>query len=251
MKELALVDADLIAYRCAASAENDSVDVAEVRVDELMRRILHETGALSYKAFLTGKANFRKEIYPEYKANRKDKPRPVHLGACREYLIKHWNAQVIDGREADDELGIEQTAHELDSIICSIDKDLLQVPGYHYNFVKGEQIFVSPYDGLRNFYSQIITGDATDNIPAFDGKFRSSTPKFVQKLLDPLWEMTEELDMYNHALQVWLDHSYGDGYDITLDIHMYAKCLWIMRKEGDYWRSPDEREIENQDINQV
>jgi 5'-3' exonuclease len=248
VRELALVDGDIVCYRCAATAENDPVEVAEVRVDELMRRILHETDALTYKAFLTGKDNFRKTLYPEYKANRKDKPRPIWLQACRDHLIKYWNAVVVDGREADDELGIEQTAHELDSIICSIDKDLLQIPGYHYNFVKSEQLFVSPYDGLRNFYAQVITGDASDYIPAFDGKFRTSIPKFVQKLLDPLWEMTEELDMYNHALQVWLDHSFRDGYDIVLDVQTYAKCLWIMRKEGEYWRVPEEKETDH--INQ-
>lgn len=236
MKSLALIDADLIAYRCAATAENDPVEVAEVRVDELMRRILHETNALTYKAYLTGKDNFRKEIYPEYKANRKDKPEPIWLQACRDHLIKYWNAQVVDGREADDELGIEQTAHGLDSINCSIDKDLLQIPGYHYNFVRSEERFVSPYDGLRNFYSQLITGDASDNIPAFDGKFRSSTPKFVQKLLDPLLDITEEIDMYKHCLDIW-------GYNEDL-MHRNAKCLWIMRKEGDYWRVPGERETD-------
>lgn len=240
MKELALVDADIVAFRCASSAENDPQEIAEVRVDELMRRILHETGALEYKCFLTGKDNFRKTIYPEYKANRKDRPKPIWLQACRDHLVKYWNAQTINGREADDELGIEQTAHGLDSIICSIDKDLLQIPGYHYNFVKGCHSFISPYDGLRNFYGQLIAGDGSDNIPAFDGKIRSAVPKFVQKLVDPLWEMTEEKEMYVYVLDLW-ETNYTD-------MERNAKCLWIWRKEGDIWVSPDKRKENEMDL---
>jgi hypothetical protein len=31
---------------------------------------------------------------------------------------------------------------------------------------------VSPLEGLRNFYFQLIMGDKTDNIPGYDGKMR-------------------------------------------------------------------------------
>jgi 5'-3' exonuclease len=232
MKELALVDGDIVAFRCAATCEGEPQEIAEVRTEEMMRRIMHETNALNYKCFLTGKDNFRKKIYPEYKANRKDKPKPKWLGACREYLSKQWNAQTIHGREADDELGIEQTVHELNSVICTIDKDLLQIPGYHYNFVTGESRFVSPYDGLRFFYCQIIEGDQSDNIPAFDGKFRNKRPQFIQKIVDPVYEMTDAHEMYKYVCQVW-----GDDKE---SVHRYAQCLWILRKENAYWEPPVE-----------
>jgi hypothetical protein len=121
-------------------------------------------------------------------------------------------------------------------VICvSLDKDLLQIPGYHYNFVKGIESFVSPIDGLRSFYRSVITGDSTDNIPAFDGKLRTSLPKFVAKILLPLEEMKDEKDMYNYCLEIWN----GD----TETMHRNATCLWILRKEGELWHSPISQEV--------
>lgn len=241
MKSVALIDGDIVCYRCAAASENDTRDIAEIRVDELMRRILHETNALEYKVWIGGSDNFRYKIYPDYKAHRKTKPKPIWLDATREHLVRYWNAKITDGNETDDELGIEQTCRGLESVICSIDKDLLQIPGYHFNFVKGQERCVSPIDGLRFFYSQLIHGDGSDHIPAFDGKFRDAVPKFVQKLLDPLLDLTEEYDMLQHVRLVYQDH-----LDIDIDIEEIdrrilrnGQCLWIMRKDNDIWRFPE------------
>jgi hypothetical protein len=115
-------------------------------------------------------------------------------------------------------------------VICvSLDKDLLQVPGYHYDFVKGIERYVSPLDGLRAFYGQVIQGDGSDNIPAYDGKFRQATPKFIQKLLDPLNDFSQEVEMYNYCKEVWNSEPV---------MELYAQCLWIQRKENDSWKPP-------------
>ncbi len=237
---LALIDADIIAYRCAASAEHNDEPIALWRVNDLVRRILHETNATDYIGFLSGSDNFRYGIYPEYKANRKDKPRPRHLEACKELLITEWKCKVTHGIEADDALGIEHQADE-STVLCSIDKDLLQIPGKHYNFVKNIFITVSPLDGLRSFYKQLITGDSSDNIPAFDGKFRNSLPKFVEKLLAPLDTMTKELDMYNYCFSIYKDFADlhpEEKKDVLAELHRNASLLYIMKKEDDYWTPP-------------
>ena len=67
---IALIDMDLVCFRCAASAEEDDLGIAIYRMNELLDQILEKTGATEYRAFLTGEDNFRKQIYPEYKANR-------------------------------------------------------------------------------------------------------------------------------------------------------------------------------------
>lgn len=227
---IALVDADIVAYRCAASAANDPQDIAEVRVNDLMQRILYETNSESYLGFISGSNNFRYEIYPDYKANRKDKPKPQHLEACKQHLVTQWKCKVTDGIEADDALGIEHQATP-DSILCSIDKDLLQLPGKHYNFVKQEFYTISPLQGMRNFYTQLLEGDESDHIPAFDGKFRNKRPIFVQKLINELYTMADEKDMYCYVESLY-------GSNNLEQMILNANLLYIQQKEGDKWRNP-------------
>ena len=240
MKDIALIDADIVCYRVGFTTQNDPKEIAEVRTDELIRRIVHDVEAKTYKCPLSGTDNFRYNIYPEYKGNRKDVPRPIHLDSIREHLCRYHAGSICVG-EADDELSIEQHAFGDRSIICSIDKDFLQVPGWHYNFVTGVTRFVSPFDGLRNFYAQVITGDGADNIPSFDGKVRNQIPKFIQRLVAPLSDMTEETEMYSYVRNVYEDHS-GNPFGwkhIEEVLHRNAKLLYLSKKEGDFWNPPN------------
>jgi hypothetical protein len=232
MVEHALIDGDIVNYRCAAVTENDDVNIACWQAGEMIQRIIHETNSLAYTVFLSGSSNFRYDIYPEYKANRKDAPRPKHWAAIREYLCTYHNARVTDGHEADDAMGIHQCLSNGDTIICSIDKDMLMIPGMHYNFVKQELRMVSPLEGMRHFYKQLILGDKTDNIFGYDGKARDKVPNFLKPAMAALDEMTDEFDMYDFV---------KDMYDDEDRFHMNAQCLWIWRKEEDIWCPPGER----------
>lgn len=234
MIETALIDGDICAYRCAAATENDTEDIALYQTSEMMRRILHETDAMAYKCFLGGSSNFRYSIYPDYKANRKDMVKPRWLQAVREHLVVVWNATIADGIEADDCLGIEQIAAnatgEYNTVIASIDKDLLMVPGHHYNFVKQEARFVTPLEGKRQLYFQLIMGDRSDNVPGFDSKMRLKVPKFLEPQVAFLEECTTELEMYEHVLGM-----YNDDKDT---MHRNAKVLYIWHKPEDEWLPP-------------
>jgi 5'-3' exonuclease len=229
----ALIDGDIVCYRCAAVAENDPVERAIELVAEMVRRINYEVASYDYSIFLTGSNNYRYTYNPEYKANRKDLVRPKWLEQCREYLVLHENAKVTDGDEADDEMAIAQTKMQDNSIICSIDKDLLQVPGWHYNFVKQEKTYVTPKQALFNFYWQFIMGDKSDNIMGYDGKARQNVPKF----LEPLYEEMQ------HAAQMGTEQ---DVFDIVRQQYneddqrllMNGICLWLQREEGQIWKFP-------------
>ena len=126
---IVLIDADIVAHRCAASAEGDPVEIAIIRTDTAMLEIVDRCGQVDSKTFLSGESNFRYDIYPEYKANRKQE-KPRWLQECREYLVTEWGTKITEGYEADDALGIAATPN---SIIASDDKDLLQIAGKHYN----------------------------------------------------------------------------------------------------------------------
>ena len=213
----ALIDADIVAYRVACTCqEDDAQDFVFARTEDLVDSILVNTEATEYRLFLTGKDNFRYTIYPEYKAHR-PKEKPFWLEAARQYLIATFNAEVIDGQEADDAMGINQTG---DTIICSIDKDLLMIPGRHYNFVKDEFITVTEEDAIKHFYMQCLTGDRADNIKGIE----KVGPKKAEKLLAAC--VTEQ-QMFNAV---------REAYSNDEEFIMNARVLWIRRKDNEDWK---------------
>ena len=213
----ALIDADIVAYRVACTLqEDDAEDFVYARTEDLVDQILVNTEATEYRLFLTGKNNFRYSIYPEYKAHRPTE-KPFWLEKCREYLIATFNAEVIHGQEADDALGINQTE---DTIICSIDKDLLMIPGKHYNFVKDEYMEISRETAIRNFYMQCLTGDRSDNIKGIE----KIGPKKAEKILAGC--VTEQ-EMFNAV---------RDAYSNDEEFLMNGRVLWIRRKDNEDWK---------------
>ena len=213
----ALIDADIVAYRVACTLEDDDAeDFVYARAEDLVDQILVNTEATEYRLFLTGKNNFRYSIYPEYKAHRPTE-KPFWLEKCRQYLIATFNAEVIDGQEADDALGIAQTE---DTIICSIDKDLLMIPGRHYNFVKDEFQEVTNDSGMRHFYMQCLTGDRSDNIKGIE----KIGPKKAEKILAGC--VTEQ-ELFNAV---------RNAYSNDEEFLMNGRVLWIRRKENEDWK---------------
>jgi hypothetical protein len=242
-----IFDLDHHLYRAAASCQptkakpfQEGLDEAIWRFESSFNQTLLDLNSDDFELYMSGEGNWRHGIFPEYKANRKDTPRPIWLEDVREHALLKYKAEICNGMEADDMCGIRLTQLGTDAICVSLDKDLLTVPGYHYNFVKKTRILVSPFDALRTFYKQVITGDGTDGVPAFDGKMRSATPQFVQKLLDPLDSMTEEEEMWEYVLDVFcsnVDSFAGNGHGYTLATRN-ARVLWIQREENDSWQEP-------------
>ena len=243
-----LLDGDLIAYRASASCEPTKAkpfleppEVAIWRLHDMIERICINTNSQDIECYIGGSDNFRYSIYPEYKSNR-TKEKPHYLEACREMLVMQYKATVVNGIETDDALGIAQTKYDGNSRICSLDKDLLQIPGSHFNWVTGVMRLVSPLDGLRTFYKQLILGDRTDNIPGYDGKLRGEAPKFIQKLFEPIDEMTDEVDMYNYVCDIYSEQvSWADDWKTPM--HRNAQLLYILKNEEEYWKPPNNNSV--------
>ena len=221
---IALIDADLVAYRCAASAEKNDADIAMIRASRLLTDIISITDASTVKLYLSGSTNFRKDVYPEYKANRDKLVRPTHLQPVREFLVKEWGAEVTDGYEADDALGIQAEGLP-ETVVCSLDKDLLQIPGLHYNFVSREFRDIGRLEGWFNFYSQLVLGDRSDNVPGYDGKMRPKFPKFLFQTRDALHRSTTAFEMYKIVKDLYLDQGI---------LTRNAKLLYILRSEEEW-----------------
>lgn len=196
---------DILLHRVGFTTEEEEFYIARARIDDMIDGILLETGASEYRIYLSDLAqnNFRYQIDPSYKANR-TAPKPKHYQELKQYLIGGeggWGALVAEGMEADDALGIGQrpdlaNVNEIDTVICSIDKDLLQIPGYHYNFVRKEWTEVTLAEGLLAFYRSILTGDKTDNISGIFG----IGPARAAKIL-PKW--TNERDIVERIVSAY------------------------------------------------
>jgi len=231
MKKKVLVDGDIIAYRSAFSAKLEPLSVALDKADEIIEEILSNTLSFytkdDYIVYLTGSGNFRFDISKIYKQNRPSGEKPRHLVGIREHLIDKYNAVVSSGEEADDLIGIEATRLGPDvAIVASVDKDMLQIPCSHYNIRKKTLVTVDEKSGMKSFYSQILTGDAVDNIIGLSG----IGPVTAGKILSNC--DTEEA-CWNAVVAM-----YGGNVEMATD---NARLLWLRRKEGEVWEPPTQR----------
>jgi DNA polymerase-1 len=169
---LLLIDGDIIAFKACASAETPvnwgdglwtlhcfEQDVA-LRLDEQIDKLVNEAPVQDCIVALSDKENYRKELAPYYKANRKTTRKPMLLQWAREYMQSKYNTIIYRRLEADDVLGILGTANT-DTIIWSEDKDLRTVPAKHW--IDGDVVEISEEEADYNFYHQTLTGDSTDN----------------------------------------------------------------------------------------
>jgi len=185
----------------------------------------------SYQLYISGEGNFRYDIYPDYKGKRKPEDRPIHEQEIRKYLIEHWGAEVVNGEEVDDTVSWKQCTSSHSTCIVSIDKDLLNTPGLNFNYdfknEKGEKVGkmtdISPNQANLNFARQLLTGDATDNIP---GLYKCGPVK-ARKLLpeyNPEWL---EIIMESYKME------FGDDWKERLEL--IGQLLWMRRKPNEWW----------------
>lgn len=224
---MALLDADIICYRTGFASEDVDEKLCLARVTELVTDIVYfQLKCDDYKAYITGKGNFRNDIAvtAPYKGNRKDMKRPKHYEAIRKHLVD-LGATQVEGMEADDAIAIEATANG--GFIVSIDKDLDQIPGHHYNFVKHEEYFVTEEQGLLNFYKQILTGDRVDNIMGIKGIGPVKADKLLAKC-------KTEKEMFDVCVKAYNDN----GEDGVLRTTENGKLLWLLRAPNQHYQPP-------------
>lgn len=226
---IALLDADILCYRVGFATndehENTAIETMAVVLEDLIMFDLIDCE--EHELFLTGKTNFRHDVAvtEPYKGNRKDVKKPTHLPLLREYLQTAWGATVSDGQEADDDIAIRATELGDEAIIVSIDKDFMQVSTWHYNFVKKVKKYVTPEEGLRFFYKQILTGDNADNIKGLHlvGEVRAT------KMLA---DAKTEQELYQCCVEAM-------GAERVLE---NARLLWLRRQPNQLWEPPIEKE---------
>jgi len=191
-----LIDADIIAYRAAASSEiavdfktddccgemccepypeklipaikNTISDWIAV-VDDMIigkpfkkKELIKEANIVM--ALSDDTKNWRKNLSPDYKANRKSVHKPVLLKKAREYLQENYNVLKFPSLEADDVIGIQATLKDdVQKVVVSIDKDFFTVPCRWINPIKKTRRYVPTAEANFNHMIQTLTGDTADN----------------------------------------------------------------------------------------
>jgi len=221
--------------------EIESLNNALSNTRNIIEAIFDATETNSYQLYLTGDGNYRESLVDYYKMNRKDSRKPHWYTEIREYLINNWGAEVVDGCEADDAMGIAQYVYwnelapdtELNkagahTIICTLDKDLNMIPGWHYNWVNQEKYWVTEDEATLFYYTQLLTGDSTDNIAGVP----KCGPAKARKILEGA---TTEYDMYSRCLKAYEEAYPSLGY---VKLKENADLLWILREEQQLWLPP-------------
>lgn len=221
----ALIDADSLIYAVGFSSTDVEEPIAVSRLEQTMVELCMDLDCEDYKGFLTGKGNFRNDlaVTAPYKGQRTSE-KPVHFQALRCHLVTSWGFTVVKGIEADDAVGIAAYAvPEDETIMVHIDKDLNQFRGWHYNYRKKEKYYVSEFEGLVSFYTQILTGDRIDNILGLKG----IGPVKAKKILA---DCTNETELYSAVLKAYD----GDEKRVLEN----GQLLWLQRKENELWQLP-------------
>lgn len=270
-----LIDGDILLYEVASVAQYVDERTEEIRLrpwDWVVETIEHKIEGICDSVgatqkpiiYLTGdevlwkmkarvrpslppyKPNFRLEVAKtrKYKSTRVSE-KPLYYNSIRAHFIVEWGAFVAIGCEADDEMAIEQTKRPDSTIICTRDKDLRQVAGWHYGWESGKQAEFGPhrYDdigtlelyesksykkvvggGFKFFASQLLTGDSVDTVPGLKGV----GPKAAYTLLA---EKSTTAELLDEVSKQYRDRLGSEIWKQSL--REQADLLWMVRERDE------------------
>jgi DNA polymerase-1 len=161
--------------------------------------------------------NFRKQIDPQYKANRTKRNKWVN--ELRNYLLEYWeNSFAHDEYEADDLIYYNAQLMDVnDYIICSIDKDLKQIEGLHFDYYqlkrydKNGEIF-KIRKGFRNMTKikcenllceLLLVGDTSDNIKGVKGIGEIKAKKIIYSKNSTYGKFRAICEAYKNECEFW------------------------------------------------
>lgn len=203
MTTTVLIDGDVIAFQSSAAVEQAicwdeegdgnmwslhadlgrAIDLWQSKIAEIVKIAEGKRTRIA----LSDSQNFRREVLPTYKANRKGSRKPVcYVGLLRWIEENYRDADVVrlPKLEADDVLGIWATRPKSPTtrrVVVTIDKDLKQVPGWHLNPDKldEELVYVDESQGARWHLMQTLTGDSTDGYSGCPGVGQKTAEKIL------------------------------------------------------------------------
>ena len=202
----ALIDGDIFIYQAAAAAEHpiqwdddlwtlhsflsEAVQYFEGKLSGALEKLAEfypdaDIAPLIALSDPEGR-NFRKAVWPDYKANRKTKRSPLVRRALYDYVTEKYETYARPWLEADDVLGILQTSPYIvkgGRVLVSSDKDFRTIPGDHYDMDKGVFFIVDACESVYSHMLQTLTGDSADGYPGCPGIGPKKAAELLHKAL--------------------------------------------------------------------
>lgn len=251
-----LIDGDGEAYK-AACVNQENIDWGDGNIsvdtdkqgaeDYLVAALSHYRevlGAGRVIVCLSDTDNWRKKLWPNYKANRKDIARPLLLEHCKKFMSERHESIVWPRLEADDVMGIlAQTIPN--SVIVSVDKDMKSVPCRLYNPMHPEDgvVDIDIFDAFRWHMIQTLMGDPVDGFKGCPG----IGPKKATKIIDanlsrPSLERCSAadaaFDLHEERKRAWkaVVETYESKGLTAEDALLNARLAYILREPREYNR---------------
>jgi len=222
-----------------------------------INKIYYESDVDKMTIVVQGSYNFRNSmaVTQPYKGNRIT-PKPILHRDISESLIEYGfgKHKVMQSEfiETDDYLSVcgwssynkakkTRDKNKSEIVLMHIDKDIDQVPGWHYNYDRPEDgvFWLDSFQSALSFWRQTLTGDSIDNIPGIivteglkehysylklgRGIGKTSADKI-------LCGIKSEKDMVNQVVHVY-KYSFGDEWYIRLE--EVCRLLYLLRKPND------------------
>ena len=276
---IAHIDADLVAYQCTCvskTSPSKSFEEMKYNAEMQIETIRKMAGAEKYKLYLTSHTGnkggrFEQAILKEYQANRADRSNtPPMLYSMRNWMVEKLKAVSCENCEADDAMASAQYAaikrgKSKLSVICTMDKDLMMVPGLHLNWKDGNILTVKGFGkiwiddskkqkklkvyGTKFFWAQMLMGDTADNISGLPGVQINDKLKPVGAVATDLIlsHCKTDIDALQVVLRLYNNYfSYIDIYPWNIQpttktnpvtgeeaFLSEAKLLWMRRNKND------------------
>ena len=242
MTRTVIIDGDVVVYK-VAEAVAESFDVsteeddefiyrnigwcskyqAQDTLDEMILKIKIQCKAQEVVIALSDMSgNFRKQINPAYKGNRKN-IKPILYEYLRKVCKERYKVYEKPQLEADDVIGILATSEVIkgDKVVWSLDKDFKTIPCKFHRAKpngKDESKIITKEEADWWFMYQTLIGDKVDGYTGCKG----IGDKTARKILGEIGEFTLE-EMWREVVDVYISKGYTR--DFALENARMARIL--------------------------
>jgi len=170
-----------------------NLDEAMNKIEEKLLRIKGETNTKDIELYFTEGRNFRYDVEPMYKANRKKIRYPQGLGVLKRMCLERYKGEICIAYEADDKVVMLKRTQPEKYVLCAVDKDVYKsLPGKHFNYYESSKygidmkwVETESKDAHQFPYIQTLMGDSTDNIKGCPGIGPKKAEKALNALVTP------------------------------------------------------------------